>query len=540
MHDIGGTLQQLYNAGLYSNVVELCNLANISKELYSDSGHQLQSLLADSLFELKEWKRAEAMYRQVLQGRKYCRSLQQNNGQQQSDVAAGAEVDVKYKIYQCYMNIGQSNKSAIEILQSIPAKHRPCKVNIALGKLYQSAGQDRLAVASYREVVREQPMAVEAVRSLLLLGVKPREVQELTMEAEGDTGGGGLGAEWLADWVAGLAKLYSKDYSGAVRDLARMEASPGVCVDMGLAHHWAGHTDQAILSLARAVSMSTLTMRGMDSLAALYAETGKVRELENLSVRLMNLSEEHPQPWVAMGYFCHLAKKSPKTVYFAHKACTLDPRNDEALLLKGRVLLDLKKLPDAINHFKEALNVAPYRYEAHKGLVDCYVGLSRHREAVNFATGCCKHLANSPRALTLYASVLLKDQLSQSRAKGLLEKAAVTGYLPAVYKLVELLDREGATHRAIDLIQQQLVHTSTSILHQKLADLYVRTGPGGEDKAVEHYTKALTLDPGNEAALVGLQKMETNTDGMEASGYDLSEMEDKYEAGSVGRPSPDR
>ena len=148
--------------------------------------------------------------------------------------------------------------------------------------------------------------------------------------------------------------------------------------------------------------------------------------------------------------------------------------------------------------------------------MDCYVGLSRHREAVNFATGCCKHLANSPRALTLYASVLLKDQLSQSRAKGLLEKAAVTGYLPAVYKLVELLDREGSSSWATP---------ATSILHQKLADMYVRTGPGGEERAVEHYTKALTLDPGNEAALVGLQKMETNTDGMEASGYDLSEMD---------------
>ena len=60
---------------------------------------------------------------------------------------------------------------------------------------------------------------------------------------------------------------------------------------------------------------------------------------------------------------------------------------------------------------------------------------------------------------------------------------------------------------------------------------------------MEHYTKALTLDPGNEAALLGLQKMETSTDGMEASGYDLrdlTDMEDKYEAGSVGRPSPER
>ena len=64
-----------------------------------------------------------------------------------------------------------------------------------------------------------------------------------------------------------------------------------------------------------------------------------------------------------------------------------------------------------------------------------------------------------------------------------------------------------------------------------------RAGCGAEDKAVEHYSRALALDPKNEAAIQGLQKMEASTDGMEAT-YDISEMEDKYGVGSVGRASP--
>ena len=40
----------------------------------------------------------------------------------------------------------------------------------------------------------------------------------------------------------------------------------------------------------------------------------------------MAVSEEAPQPWVAMGHFCHVNKKSPRAVYFAHKACLLDTR----------------------------------------------------------------------------------------------------------------------------------------------------------------------------------------------------------------------
>lgn len=78
-----------------------------------------------------------------------------------------------------------------------------------------------------------------------------------------------------------------------------------------------------------------------------------------------------------------MTKKSNKAVYFAHKACTLEQSNVEqcmlnqshveALLLKGNILLDLKKMPDAMNHYREGLLMAPYRFELHKGLIDCYL-----------------------------------------------------------------------------------------------------------------------------------------------------------------------
>ena len=46
------------------------------------------------------------------------------------------------------------------------------------------------------------------------------------------------------------------------------------------------------------------------------------------------------------------------------------------------------------------------------GMVDCYLGLGRQREAATIATGACKQMANSPQALTLYAIVLLKVSVS--------------------------------------------------------------------------------------------------------------------------------
>jgi anaphase-promoting complex subunit 7 len=129
-------------------------------------------------------------------------------------------------------------------------------------------------------------------------------------------------------------------------------------------------------------------------------------------------------------------------------------------------------------------------------MVDCYLGLSRQREAVTVATGACKQLANSPRALTLYAQVLVKEPLSVARAKSLLERAAATGHLPAVYLLAELLDREGAGHKAVELLGRQLEQQSTARLHQLMADQLAKTGQ--EERAIEHYSQALALDPKNE------------------------------------------
>ena len=258
----------------------------------------------------------------------------------------------------------------MNILQSIVAKQRTARVAMALGKLYQQIGMERPAVASYREVVREQPLALEAIRALLQLGVKAKEVVELSSEA-GALVAASRQADWLPSWISAQAALHGKEYEVAVQEMRTLEDgelrnSVGVLVDQGLAHHWAGQGEQAVAVLSRAATLDRQLLRGMDSLAALLANLGRTRELETLATRLMGVSEEAPQPWVAMGHFCHLNKKSPRAVYFAHKACLLDTRNVEALLLKGNVLLDLKKLPDAMNHFREAMQIAGHRFEAHK------------------------------------------------------------------------------------------------------------------------------------------------------------------------------
>lgn len=46
------------------------------------------------------------------------------------------------------------NDQAISTLQSIAAKQRTPKINMALAKLYHQSGQERSAITAYKEVLR--------------------------------------------------------------------------------------------------------------------------------------------------------------------------------------------------------------------------------------------------------------------------------------------------------------------------------------------------------------------------------------------------
>ena len=80
----------------------------------------------------------------------------------------------------------------------------------------------------------------------------------------------------------------------------------------------------------------------------------------------------------------------------------------EALILKGMALVDIKRVDDAIVHFREALRLSPKRFEAHHGLIGCYLTERRMREAVAQAKDAFSCLGQSARSLTLYGTVLAK------------------------------------------------------------------------------------------------------------------------------------
>lgn len=524
-------LKLLYDNKLYSNVTALFSLAHPISVHCADfmtvsAKFQSYVYCGDAYVQLGDFKRAEALYQKAIQLKK---SAAKAKGKGPASIISGdvtSENDIKYQIHVCHVNMKQPNQ-AISALESIPGKQRSSRVNMALGQLYQQSGNERSAITCYREVLKECPLALEAAKGLLELGVKAVEVAALVLHP-GGSGGSSLPPhmEWLGQWIKANSYLHSREYSSSITNFKQLEARPQladnveILASLGEAYYHTGDYTNAMATLERVHSLDPHMLRGMDVYAALLAKEKKVKELESLSSQLMSVNNRSPEPWIVMAYLCYVTKKGNRAIYFSQKACTLNPRHVEALLLKGTVLLELHKVHEAISHFGEVFKVAPYRHEAYKGMVDCYLAQMRNSDAASLASNACKHLGHTPRALTLYASVLMKSPMSVEKAKVCLEKALKqdSTHLPAVYLLAEIYDQQRAYDRGIQLLLKHLESQSTCRLHQLLGDFYARSGE--HDKALQHFGIALNLDPSNASARRGTRRVEQRPENVEP-GYDM-------------------
>lgn len=129
--------------------------------------------------------------------------------------------------------------------------------------------------------------------------------------------------------------------------------------------------------------------------------THHVAELGKLIPFISTMNEFSTETYTAMAYALFALHKLNRANTIANQAIQLLPSNVEAIILRGNILIEQKKYQDALHHFRQALQMKPHRYEAHKGLTDCFIGMHRLREASNIASSAYKQLGHTPRVLTV-------------------------------------------------------------------------------------------------------------------------------------------
>ncbi|XP_066247713.1 anaphase-promoting complex subunit 7 [Euwallacea similis] len=512
-------LKLLHDQELYTDIIKVCDLVltvidQKSNYLTLVGKFQVTLYYANALYHTHQILQAENLYRQGLHIRKTIINRSKNSNTKLAVEPSNltSDIEIKYKIYSCCMALKQ-RKAAGEILQTIPARQRTPKINMALGNIYKS-GMERSAITCFKEVLRECPLAIEAMENLLKLGINGIEVNSLAVTVTSEI-------NWLRMWIKAQSYLHTKDYQHALETYRGLDThgllkdNTYLAVSMAYCHHYMCEDKKAITQLQRAIRLDPNLTFGRDLLSTLLVHSDNKEyqcDLENLTSKL-EPSLWSPEHWVALGNLMLFHKKYDKATYFGQQACVMDSRNVEALFLKANALFQVKKYQEAAVHCTEALRICPFRYDLHKRLVECYLHSNRLREAESVALAACKELNNSPQAYCLHASCLLKDPVASIRnVRRILEKACAqdkNGNTNAVYMLTELLIREQQYEQAVKMLTKVLeTQTPTSRLHQLLGECYANLQK--DEDAFNHYTVALRLDPQNQRATEGLNNIGTS------------------------------
>lgn len=446
---------------------------------------------AESLYNERLYREAELIFRQALNAKKLWTKTKGSNKVEPHD--PHSETEIKFKIAKCCVE-NKHMRDAVSTLQSITMKQRTPKVNMLLGRLLHNSGNDRTAVGAYKEVLKECPLAFEAIEGLITIGVKGIDVNTLILDASSSP----QCSDWLSNWIKAHAHIQSRKYSEAIQTLRALETNTALknyhqlLVLIGECYYHDGEYDNAYTYLSRAHNLCPYMKNGIQILAILLAKRNKINDLEKMIAPTSSFPYEYTsESWFVMAQYLFANQKYDKAVYFVQKSCFLNPKNVEALILKARILLQLKKHNEAISHLQFAQQFAPYRYEVHKGLVETLLSMEKLREAGSQATKALRQLGESPRLLVLCARTYLKDIMAKNKAKPLLIRALELNeyYLPAVFLLCELYQEDNEAAEAIKLLKKQVAVQPNCRLHSMLGDFlsYEKDQTG----ALEHYTHAL-------------------------------------------------
>lgn len=150
--------------------------------------------------------------------------------------------------------------------------------------------------------------------------------------------------------------------------------------------------------------------QGLDLYAMLVERHGRQGQgsLEELARHVHALrSPRAPQTWVALSVFWKAKSAKERALAMVEQALAVCPGYARAHLLKGQLLLDQNRPEEAKESFRLAKVFHP-SFQAYRGLVACKFKLNDPKGAMHYATELKRLMYDSPRAITLYADLLLK------------------------------------------------------------------------------------------------------------------------------------
>ncbi|KAJ3669559.1 hypothetical protein LUZ60_011509 [Juncus effusus] len=499
-------------------------------------------LQGDAFYGGNEYRRALAMYKQALL---CCKNRQIGSSTRTSISATNRspspssinpqainENEVKFKIALCHSALNE-HRSALLEMEGIPSKLRSIRMNLAMGKLYRIARNNRAASSCYKECLRQLPYVLEAVNALAELGVSSKEI--LLLFSQTPAKAGRFSSEqsdsqrWLTRYVEAQCCIASNDYKGGLdifaELLSRFPNNVHILLEMAKVETIIGRNEEAILYFEKVRMIDPHVMTYMDEYAILLKSKPDQSKLNKLVHDMLSTEPGRPETLVAMA--AHWERKDAKRAFaYADKCVKIDERHIAGHIMKGNLYMSLNRPDCAVVEYKTAQDLRA-DLRSYQGLVRAYLAFSKPKEALFNAREAMKAMQQSAKALKLVGDVHAISTNGREKARKFYESALrlEPGFLGAALALADLHVAEGRNKEAVSLLEKYLKNWADDSLHIKLAQVFAATNMLSD--ALSHYQAALRINPGNEAAKKGLERLEKQMKGMDP---DAPEEEEDNEA----------
>ncbi|CAD5172316.1 unnamed protein product [Musa acuminata subsp. malaccensis] len=507
-------------------------------------------LQGDALFGEKEFRRALSMYKQALQHCKIISKQTMNNSRSSFSASSRSsspnsmnvspvnENEVKFKITLCHCALSENRPALVEeseifflILQmeGIPPKARTLRMNLTLGKLYRISRHNRSAIACYKDCLRNCPYVLEAITALAELGVSSKEVSSLFPQTPSRGGRPPFDhldpARWLHRYVEAQCCIASSDYKGGLDHLSELlQQFPNnvhILLEIAKVEAIIGRHDEAIMNFEKVRSIDPFIVTYMDEYAMLLKLKSDISKLNKLVHDLLNIDPTRAEVFVALSALWE-RKDERRALSYAEKSLRIDDRHISGHIMKGNLYLSLNRPDAAVTAFRGAQELRP-DLRSYQGLVRSYLALSKTKEALFIAREAMKLMPQSAKALKLVGDVHASSSSGREKARKFYESALrlEPGFLGAALALAELHVVEGRHKDAVSLLERYVKDWADDSLHIKLAQVFAATNMLSE--ALSHYQAALRINPQNEAAKKGLERLEKQMKGMDPDAPDEEE-----------------
>lgn len=274
-----------------------------------------------------------------------------------------------------------------------------------------------------------------------------------------------------------------------------------------------GKTDEAIINFEKVRSIDPYVVTYMDEYAMLLKIKSDFSKLNKLVHDLLSIDPTRPEVFVALSVLWE-RKEERGALSYAEKSIRIDERHIPGYIMKGNLFLAMNRPEAAVIAFRGAQELRP-DLRSYQGLVRSYLALAKVKEALYAAREAMKAMPQSAKAIKLVGDVHASNPGGREKAKKFYESALrlEPGYLGAGLALAELHVIEGRNGDAVSLLERYLKDWADDSLHVKLAQVFAATNMLQE--ALSHYQAALRINPQNEAAKKGLERLEKQMKGVD-------------------------